>query len=91
MLKKSNFGGRSPWKCQNIGAHPPKKLKLSTSLRPCQNIMPVIHHYSPYQRCSTRVQDLDSSPIRVSVFLDLNLDLRPQDLDLKPSGLETWT
>jgi len=34
------------------------------------------------QRCSTRVQDLDSSPIRVPFFWDLDLDLRPVDLDL---------
>ena len=51
-----------------------------------------------FQRCSTRVQDLDSSPTRVPFFgtrnLDLDLDLRPVDLNLfglGTSGLETWT
>jgi len=39
------------------------------------------------QRCSTRVQDLDSSPVFWDVDLrpvdsDLDLDLRPMDLDL---------
>jgi hypothetical protein len=42
-----------------------------------------------HQRCSTRVQDLDSSP----VFSDLDLrpvgsDLRPKDLDLTISESE---
>jgi len=41
-----------------------------------------------HQRCSTRVQDLDSSP----VFWDLDLDLRPVDsdldLDLRPVDLD---
>jgi len=37
---------------------------------------------SNYQRCSTRVQDLDSSPTRVP-FMDIDLDLRPVNLNLR--------
>lgn len=39
------------------------------------------------QKCSTRVQDLDSSPTRVTFFWDL--DLRRQDLDLtRPADID---
>jgi len=48
-----------------------------------------------FQRCSTRVQDLDSSPVFWDldlrpVDLDLDLDLTPPDLRLVPF-FGTWT
>ena len=56
-------------------------------MRHCTDLHTIIY-ISGTQRCSTRVQDLDSSPVFWD--LDLDLDLRPvdSDLDLRPMDLD---